>query len=67
LYQLYVLVPAVAIPLMKENLKSWKPLENPQMPLQLLNDWAVLLGNQTEQYEIIVWEAWMPCVRQANT
>jgi tuftelin-interacting protein 11 len=67
LYQLYSLVPAIAIPLTKEALKIWDPLDDPRMPVQLLNDWAVLLGNQTEQYEIILWEAWMPSIRQANT
>lgn len=67
LYQLYALIPAVTIPLIKDALKVWKPLEMPQYPLQILNDWATLLGSQTEQYEIILWETWMPCIRQANS
>lgn len=66
LYQLYLLVPAVAIPIIKGELKTWNVFDQPQKPVQLLNDWASLLGGRTEQFELLLWEAWMPSVRQAS-
>jgi len=66
LYDMCSLVPAIAISLTKEELKGWNPLEDPNMPLQILNDWSSLLANQTQPYEIILWEAWMPSIRQAS-
>lgn len=63
LYQLYNLIPAIAIPVLKNMLKLWNPLEVPTMPLQTFVDWSNLLGSRSDIFEWIVWETWMPSIR----
>ncbi|CAG7724351.1 unnamed protein product [Allacma fusca] len=65
LYQLYNLVPAIIIPLLKEDLKLWNPLEVPQRPLHIYTDWSNLLGTRGDIFEWIMWETWMPSLRLA--
>ncbi|ODM89956.1 Tuftelin-interacting protein 11, partial [Orchesella cincta] len=56
----------IVAPLLKRELKSWNVLEDPQKPLDLFKSWADLFGAETTRFKALLWNAWMPSVRQAS-
>jgi hypothetical protein len=64
-------------PLIKEQLKEWKPLDCPTAagPLEEFQRWQKLLEGERshtlssaaakDPYHTLVWEAWMPSIRTA--
>jgi tuftelin-interacting protein 11 len=75
LYELSDLASKLVAPLLKDQLSSWSPLENPQQPMALFKEWKDILdGGQTQTltnmstqdpYHYFVWQAWVPSVRTA--
>ena len=58
---------------MKKEFEGWEPLRNPRYGLTTLRHWKEILEDPTkkvqqpegfmEPYERLVWEAWMPHIR----
>lgn len=69
------LVTTIASPLIKTHLESWKPLEYPEEPLQLMKEWKDILEqdhgsvmsslSNHDPFGKLVWHAWIPVVRVA--
>ena len=68
----------IVVPLLKQQLKSWDCLENPHVHLDEFLQWKQILSlshayNEHKQtdpmdpYHSLLWESWMPTVRQAIT
>ena len=77
LYELGDLASKLIGPLLKDQLNSWSPLQNPQEPMALFKQWKDILDDGQPQtltnistqdpYHQLIWHAWMPSVRTAVT
>lgn len=75
MYDIGSLAIQIVGPLLKEKLASWKPLDDPRIPLGLFKQWKDILemdnkgtlssGMCEDPYHKLLWETWMPCVRIA--
>lgn len=65
MYQLYALVPALAVPKIKTQLNNINLFAVSRDVFTLFSEWRSLLGVHQEQFDTIVWEAWMPAFRIA--
>ncbi|KAL0268830.1 UNVERIFIED_CONTAM: hypothetical protein PYX00_010643 [Menopon gallinae] len=73
LYEMSELAISVVIPLIKEELQSWQPLEDPEEPVELFKDWksileydsvsAVASASNQDPFGKLLWHAWIPSVR----
>lgn len=71
------LATTIATPLIKNHLRNWQPLENPEKPMELLKEWKDILehdrasaisslSNQ-DPFGKLVWHSWIPSIRFAIT
>jgi tuftelin-interacting protein 11 len=77
MYELGDLASKLISPLLKDQLNSWSPLQNPQEPMALIKQWKDILDDGQPQtltnistqdpYHNLIWNAWMPSVRTAVT
>ena len=58
-----ILIPT-AFPLIRQLLSDWNPLENCQSINQMFIKLKSITTNEDSIYEMILWEIWMPRVRQ---
>lgn len=68
------LVAGVIAPLFQQELKGWKPLEEPTKHVDLLKRWATILDvrqlkttNVFDPYSALVWSGIMPNIRSATS
>lgn len=64
---------SVVIPLFKEELQGWQPLEDPGEPLELFKDWKGILeydsvssvasATNQDPFGKLLWHAWIPSIR----
>ena len=77
LYDVAELATTIATPLIKNYLKNWQPLVNPEEPIELIKEWKNILesdhgsvmsslSNQ-DPFGKLVWHAWIPSIRFAIT
>lgn len=72
-YHLGDLATSFIIPKFKEHLANWNPLTQPKLPLALFKEWKDileygkidLLSRSMSPYDQLVWNVWMPFVRNA--
>lgn len=75
MYEVATLTTTILLPVIKENLKTWEPLEDPEEPLELFKKWRSLVETDKTHYlsaaatqdpfAVLLWESWMPSVRTA--
>jgi len=80
MYQLGYIATTIVLPMLKKNLSSWQPLAGRQENLQcitIFTNWKEVLEDDNDgaaqpgaeqpmsPYHNLVWEAWLPQVRQA--
>lgn len=76
-YEIPVLAVNVVRPLLKDYLDGWKPLEDPKKPITEFIKWKNLLliedssGQTLDSYKLnpyykLVWDTWVPCIRNAT-
>ena len=75
IYDLASLGMALVFPLLKKELENWEPLRRPRFGLTMIKQWKDILegpsrsfgageaGQQTDPYERLLWEVWMPHIR----
>lgn len=72
-YHLGDLACSFIIPKFKEYLSNWNPLLQPQLPVSLFKEWKDileygkidLLSRSMSPYDQLIWNVWMPFVRNA--
>ena len=75
IYDLASLGVALVFPLLKNELESWEPLRRPQFGIKMIQQWKDILesqnqsfgageiGQHADPYERLLWEVWMPHIR----
>lgn len=72
IYDLGSLCVALLLPLMKREFEGWEPLRRPRFGLQGMNEWKEILEgpnrslggmDNSDPYEKLLWEVWMPHIR----